>query len=226
MNVSNFEYYLSFFTATGNFSSKITIFAYYKNNDDMTKLLTYVVAMLALVGIFTTTACSNKSQNQTDSKGEKMIVCYYSATGTTAAQAKRIAELTGAELYEILPDSVYTEADLDWTDSLSRSSVEMKDSTSRPALRNPEVNLTDYSVVLIGYPNWWNTAPRIINTFIEAAHLDGKTVAPFMTSGGSNITNSEKELSEAYPEINWKKGLLMNDVTDGQIKDWLKTVQE
>lgn len=192
----------------------------------MKKLITIAVALLALVGVGATSACSNKSKDQTDSKNEKMIVCYYSATGTTAAQAKRIADLTGAELYEIVPDSIYTQADLDWTDSLSRSSVEMKDPSARPALKNPDVNLSEYSVVLIGFPNWWNTCPRIINTFIEAANLDGKTVAPFMTSGSSNITNSEKELSEAYPAICWKKGLLMNDVTDEQIKDWIKTVKE
>lgn len=192
----------------------------------MKKLLTHVVAVLTLVGALFTTACSNKSQNHSDSKSEKIIICYYSATGTTASQARRLAELTGAELYEIVPDSIYTEADLDWTDSLSRSTLEMNDTTSRPALKDPDVNFSRYSVVLLGYPNWWNTAPRIINTFIEAADLDGKTVVPFMTSGGSNITNSERELSEAYPGINWKNGLLMNDVTDKQIQDWLKTVEE
>ena len=157
---------------------------------------------------------------------KKMIVCYFSATGTTAAQAKRIAEITGAETYEIVPETAYTAADLDWTDSLSRSSVEMHNKAFRPTLKDSTVNLSEYDIVFIGYPNWWNTCPTIINTLVEAAELDGKTVVPFMTSGGSNITNSEKELAEAYPGINWKKGLLMNGVSDEQVKDWLGDISK
>ncbi len=84
--------------------------------------------------------------------------------------------------------------------------------------------MSDYSVVFIGYPNWWNTHPTIINTFIESNNLQGKTIIPFMTSGGSDITNSEKELHEAYPELNIAKGLLMNGVSDEEIKEWLKGI--
>ncbi len=188
-----------------------------------------LVLFTVLLALFATTtfSCSKKQEvkSNSDDKG-KMIVCYFSATGTTEKQAQRIAELTGAEIMEILPDKLYTDADLNWRDSLSRSSVEMADASSRPALKTPSVNLADYDVVFIGYPNWWNTCPRIINTFVEAANLNGKIVVPFMTSGGSNITNSEKELSEAYPDINWKKGLLMNDVSDEQIKEWIKIVND
>ncbi len=84
--------------------------------------------------------------------------------------------------------------------------------------------MSNYSVVFIGYPNWWNTHPTIINTFIEANDLQGKTVIPFMTSGGSNIINSEKELRESYPSLNFADGLLMNDVSDDEIKAWLKKI--
>ncbi|MCM1313429.1 MAG: flavodoxin [Bacteroides sp.] len=192
----------------------------------MKKLLPIVITMLSVVGIFASTSCSNKTQNQAKESDKKMIVCYFSATGTTAAQAKRIAEITGAGTYEIVPETAYTAADLDWTDSLSRSSVEMHNKAFRPALKDSTVNLSEYDIVFIGYPNWWNTCPTIINTFVETAQLDGKTVVPFMTSGGSNITNSEKELSEAYPGINWKKGLLMNEVSDNQIKDWLEDISK
>lgn len=191
----------------------------------MKKITSILMALLAIAGVFASSACSNKKNNMS-TEDNKMIVCYFSATGTTAAQAKRIADMTGAGLYEIVPETAYTAADLDWTDSLSRSSVEMHNRAFRPALKDSVVNLADYDVVFIGYPNWWNTCPTIINTFIESAHLNGKTVVPFMTSGGSNITNSEKELSESYPGIKWKKGLLMNGVSDDQIKDWISNINE
>lgn len=190
----------------------------------MKKLTLIVFAMLSM--IIVTTACSKtKNQEAKESDSDKMVVCYFSATGTTEKQARKIAELTGAELLEIVPEIPYTDEDLNWRDSLSRSSMEMADSASRPVVKSPDASFEDYDVVFIGYPNWWNTCPRVINTFIEAANLDGKTVVPFMTSGGSNITNSEKELAHAYPAIKWKKGLLMNEVSDSQIMDWLETIK-
>lgn len=191
----------------------------------MKKITAILMALLAIACVFATSACSGKKNNMSIEEN-KMIVCYFSATGTTAAQAKRIADMTGAGLYEIVPETAYTAADLDWTDSLSRSSVEMHNRAFRPALKDSVVNMSDYDIVFIGYPNWWNTCPTIINTFIETAHLNGKTVVPFMTSGGSNITNSEKELAESYPGINWAKGLLMNGVSDDQIKDWISNINE
>lgn len=193
----------------------------------MKKFTLIIIAMLSM--IFASASCSGtkkqESKQETDDNA-RMIVCYFSATGTTEKQAKRIAELAGAQIMEIVPEAKYSEADLNWRDSLSRSSVEMADSSSRPALQTPSVNLADYDVIFIGYPNWWNTCPRIINTFIEASNLDGKKVVPFMTSGSSDIVNSEMDLAKTYPSIIWKKGLLMNNVTDDQIKDWLKTLNE
>lgn len=155
-----------------------------------------------------------------DQESPKAIVCYFSATGATQAAAARIAELTGAEIYEIAPEVPYTDADLDWRDSLSRSSVEMRNPQSRPALRDSSADLSAYSVVYIGYPNWWNTHPTLINTFIEANDLAGKTIVPFMTSGGSDIANSEKELREQYPSLTFGQGLLMNSVSDDDIRQW------
>lgn len=168
-------------------------------------------------------ACSAKKQEaKTDNENTKVLVCYFSATGTTEKAAQRIAELTGGKLFAIEPAEPYTAADLDWRDSLSRSSVEMRNRTFRPALKDSVADLSDYSVVFIGYPNWWNTHPTVINTFIESNDLKGKTIVPFMTSGGSNIINSENELHESYPTLNIAKGLLMNDVTDSDIRVWLK----
>lgn len=171
-------------------------------------------------------SCSSKKQSAEGEQNDdnKVLVCYFSATGTTEKAAQRIADLTGGKLYNIEPKVPYTEADLDWRDSLSRSSVEMRTKSSRPELKDSVTDLSDYSVVFIGYPNWWNTHPTIINTFIESNNLKGKTVVPFMTSGGSNIINSEKELHESYPSLTISKGLLMNDVSDDDIKNWLKEI--
>ena len=180
------------------------------------------LATVALTVMLTLTACAktNKGSDMTASD-KKAIVCYFSATGTTARAAKRIAEVAGADLHEIVPVEKYTTADLDWTDSMSRSSVEMNNPASRPAISNPAIDLTGYQVIYLGYPNWWNTHPTIINTFIEANNLKGKTIVPFMTSGGSHITNSEKMLRKQYPELTFGAGMLMNGKSDSDIKNWV-----
>ena len=186
---------------------------------------------IATASMLTLGACSNKSArsqvNESEKTGDtKSLVCYFSATGTTANAAKRLAMLANADLHEITPKEVYTDADLNWRDSLSRSSVEMHNRHLRPAIADSIPTLDNYDIIYIGYPNWWNTAPTIINTFIEANNLTGKIIAPFMTSGGSNITNSENELREAYPSLKWSKGLLMNSVSDNEIKEWISSTQK
>lgn len=163
---------------------------------------------------------NNKTMNMETNGDDKAIVCYFSATGTTEAAAKRIADIAGADIHEIAPEISYTASDLDWTDSLSRSYVEMHNRAFRPALKDSVTDLSEYAIVYIGYPNWWNTHPTIINTFIENNDLQGKTIVPFMTSGGSGIINSEKELKEQYPSLNFAEGLLMNGVSDDDIKQW------
>ena len=101
-----------------------------------------------------------------ESKSGILVVCF-SATGTTAAVAKSLAALSGGDFREIEPSEPYTAADLDWHDAQSRSSVEMKDPKSRPAMADMDIDIDAYDVVLIGYPIWWGVAPRVINTFIE-----------------------------------------------------------
>lgn len=140
---------------------------------------------------------------------KKVVVAYFSATGTTEAVAKQLAKDNKAELYAIEPAEKYTAADLDWHDKKSRSSVEMNDKNARPALKGKK-SLAEYDIIYIGYPIWWGVAPRIINTFIEQAELDGKTVIPFATSGGSGVEKSVSELKAAYPKVKWQKGLLKN----------------
>ena len=153
----------------------------------------------------------------------KVLVTYFSATGTTAKVARDIADVSGGELFEIMPQNPYTDADLNWNNKQSRSSIEMGDATSRPALRNKKENISDYDIIFIGYPIWWNLAPRIINTFIEEHDLNGKVIIPFATSGGSGISNSVSALKKAYPSLNWKEGKLLNRANRNVIREW--TVQ-
>lgn len=184
-----------------------------------------ILAVTALIGVC---SCSSRSTKNTveESAESKSIICYFSASGVTAKAAQRISDLTGYPIYEIFPKAIYTDADLDWRDSLSRSSVEMRDFSIRPSLKDSVTDLSAYTVVFIGYPNWWNTHPTIINTFIENNDLKGKTIVPFMTSGGSNIINSEEKLREQYPDLSFGKGLLMNSVSDDDIMNWVKEVTE
>lgn len=140
----------------------------------------------------------------------KILVAYFSASGVTAAVAKTLAEAAGADLYEIKPEAPYISADLNWNNSKSRSSVEMNDPSSRPAMVDQAVNIEEYNAVFVGFPVWWYVAPSIINTFMEHYNFAGKKVIPFATSGGSGIANCEKKLQQQYPQIDWKKGRLLN----------------
>lgn len=155
-------------------------------------------------------------------QSNKTLVAYFSVTGTTEKAAKLIVEVTSGTLCEIQPEKEYVTADLDWHDKSSRSSVEMSNAESRPALKSKPENLADYDIIYIGFPIWWNSAPRIINTFIESNDFAGKTIIPFATSGSSSISNAEKELQETYPDLKWQKGRLLNGATKEDIKKWTK----
>lgn len=140
----------------------------------------------------------------------KILVAYYSATGTTEEVAKEVASISGGTLYEIKPEQEYSSADLNWNNSSSRSSREMADAKSRPAIVKDLVDAASFDTVYIGFPIWWDEAPRVVNSFIEAYGFDGKTVILFATSGGSSIANSEKVLRQTYPNLKWKSGKLLN----------------
>ena len=174
-------------------------------------LLTLVTMTLVL------TACGQNSK-----KEMKTLVAYFSATGTTEAVAKDLAEVTGATLYEIKPEVKYTAADLDWRNKESRSSVEMKDKNSRPAFVKDLKDADSYDVIYIGFPVWWYTAPTIINTFVEAYGFEGKTVIFFATSGGSTLDKANKDFAAAYPKINWKAGKTLNGASKAEIKAWVE----
>lgn len=140
----------------------------------------------------------------------KTLVAYFSATGTTKAAAQQLAKEKNADLFEIAPEVAYTAADLDWRDKQSRSTIEMKDHSSRPAIKGTCANIADYDTIWIGFPVWWYTAPTIINTFIEAHDLSGKVLNVFATSGGSGVEGSAKDLRKAYPQYQWGESRLMN----------------
>lgn len=178
-------------------------------------------ALFTLLCVLGLASCA-QAQKQNEVKNSKILVTYFSATGTTKAVAEKMAKAGGADLFEIEPAQKYTDADLDWRNKQSRSSVEMKDKSSRPALKQKCDNISQYDVVYIGFPIWWNTAPRIINTFIESHNLKGKTVIFFATSGGNDITGAEKNFRAAYPELNWQKGRLLNSPSDKELKEFLK----
>ena len=151
----------------------------------------------------------------------KILVAYFSATGVTAHAAQKVADATGGEVYAITPAKPYTDADLDWRDKQSRSSVEMNDPKARPALGGERLDVSEYDVVFIGYPIWWDQAPRLINTFIESYNLKGKTVIPFATSGGSTISGSVATLKRCYPALEWKEGCLLNRVDEKTVRTWI-----
>lgn len=173
---------------------------------------------LATVAVAWTTG--NAQQPQTD-KEKKTLVAYFSATGNTEKAAREVATVTGGTLYKIEPAESYTTADLDWRNKSSRSSVEMNDAASRPALLGKLKNPSDYDIIYIGFPIWWNLAPRIINTFLESYDFKGKTVIPFATSGSSGLSNAESVLQKTYPDIKWQKGKLLNHATQADIKQWI-----
>ena len=168
---------------------------------------------------FCLSACAQ--QTKQEKKQMKVLVAYFSASGVTKGAAEQLAAVAGADLHEIKPAQPYTGADLDWRYKQSRSSVEMQDKKSRPAITDKLANMQDYDVVYVGFPIWWYTAPTIINTFMESYDFKGKTVIPFATSGGSSIKKACKDLKAAYPDVNWKEGKLLNRVSEKELKVWL-----
>ena len=182
-----------------------------------------IIIAASLLAI-TLTACGQNNNKKTNDE-VKILVAYFSATGTTEAVAKDLAAVTGGTLYEIKPEVKYTAEDLDWTVKTSRSSVEMQDRSSRPAIVNDLKDADSYDLVYIGFPVWWYTAPTIINTFIETYGFKGKTVIFFATSGSSSIDKANAEFKEQYPEINWKAGKTLNRASQADIKAWVESLQ-
>ena len=149
------------------------------------------------------------------------LVAYFSATGTTAKAAKALANAVGGTLYEIKPAVPYTSADLNWMDKGSRSSVEMKDPNSRPALADTDAPVAGHDVIFLGFPVWWYVAPTILNTFLEAYDFTGKTIVLFATSGGSGLGKSAAGLRSSAPGAKILDGRMLNGhLKEAELKAW------
>ena len=153
----------------------------------------------------------------------KILVSYFSASGVTKNVAEKLKCMLNADIFEIEPVNPYTNADLDWTNKQSRSSIEMNDLTYRPKVKNKVSNMSEYDIVLIGFPVWWDLAPTIINTFIEENSLENKKVYVFATSGGSSVTGSFNALKNDYPNINFIDGKrLSSNIEKNEILNWIQ----
>lgn len=157
-----------------------------------------------------------------ETQENKVLVAYFSATGTTKGVAEHIANGLHADIYEIIPEEPYTDADLDYNDSSSRSTIEMNDPASRPAISGSVENMEQYNIVFVGYPIWWGEAPRIVSTFVESYDFSGKTVVPFCTSGGSGVGSSDSNLEQLTSGATWMEGHRLNG-NDSQetVMEWV-----
>lgn len=152
----------------------------------------------------------------------RALVVYFSATGNTEAMAQTIAETTGADIFEIVPEQPYTSEDLAYNNDDCRANREQNDPNARPAIANQIENMEEYDTIFLGYPIWWGTMPKIINTFLETYDLSGKTVMPFCTSGGSGVTSSVNVIREICPDADVKDGLRgSSSATPEQIQQWM-----
>ena len=151
---------------------------------------------------------------------EKILVAYFSASGVTAKVAEKIRRAFGADIYEIRPEAAYTLADLDWRDRNSRSSVEMQDTSSRPALKDRDAGVEKYDKVYVGFPIWWYREPSVIDTFLEAYDFNGKTVIPFATSGSSGMGQTAERIRSLIPGADVKDGQRVRaDISEAEIRD-------
>lgn len=149
-----------------------------------------------------------------------VLVVYFSASGVTKGVAEKIANENGYGIFEIVPEEIYTPADLDWTDKNSRSTIEMNDKEFRPPIVEA-CDVSGYDTVVIGFPVWWYTAPSIINTFIESVDLTGKKIKAFCTSGGSGIDKCVSDLKATYPELDFSRGMRFTGNVS-KAKEWIE----
>ncbi len=176
-----------------------------------------ILSVLMLVcAIFT-----NAKAEETNMTNDKILVAYFSATGNTKSVADKLATAIGADLFEIVPEQPYTSDDLNWQNDKSRSSVEMGDRNSRPAIASKIEDISQYKIVFVGSPIWWGREPSIMDTFIESYNFAGKTVIPFATSGSSGIGDYGANLQSLAPNAKVMVGKRFStDVTPEELKNW------
>ena len=211
---------------------------FFSTSNIKTTIMKNFSALFLLTLTILLSACQNNQNNAAASADEAAnaeakkttLVAYFSASDAhiTAQVAKTLAEAADADLFEIVPEKIYTADDLNWNDKKSRSTIEMKDSTARPAVASKVDNMDQYTTIYVGFPIWWYTAPRIVNTFLEQYDLTGKTIIPFATSGGSDMGKSGEDLKKASaPNANW---ILPGKVLNGNppvdsLKVWIETLK-
>ncbi len=154
---------------------------------------------------------------------KNILVAYFSATGTTADVAAKLAAVVNAELFEIEPEIPYTKSDLNWMDKNSRSTLEMNDPSSRPTIAKKVPNMEKYDMILLGFPIWWYVAPMIIHTFLESHDMTGKTIVPFATSGGSGMGKTNEKLKLSCPRAVLLPGKMLNgNPSEDELKSWVE----
>ena len=208
----------------------------------MKKILSILLTLCLIIGL---TACSGGSSEETadtdngseataaeqtddtetneSGTGSETLVVYFSATGNTRGVAEKIASITGADLYEIKAAQEYTDADLDWNDSDSRTTHEQNDPDARPEIGSDPVSLDGYTTIYIGYPIWWGEEPRIMDTFVESYDFGDITMIPFCTSGGSGIGRSGQNLADNAGSGNWLEGdRLESGISEDELSSWIE----
>lgn len=167
---------------------------------------------------------TNESENPDilEEQATKVLVAYFSATNTTQGIAEHIANGLNTDIYEIVPEEPYTDADLNYNDNNSRTTIEMNDPDARPAITGSVEDMEQYDIVFIGYPIWWGEAPRIVSTFVESYDFSGKTIVPFCTSGGSGVGSSATNLEQLTDGADWLPGKRLNG-SDSQdtVMEWV-----
>lgn len=172
------------------------------------------------------TEATTAEVTETAAPHKEVLVIYFSATGTTKDVAEKIAKIEDADLYEIVPAEPYSEADLDWNDSDSRSTKEQNDSSSRPSIGSAQISLDGYKKIYIGYPIWWGEEPRILDTFVESYSFDGITMIPFCTSGSSGMGRSGKNLEEHAGSGTWLDGKRFGaGPSEDTIRSWIEDLE-
>jgi flavodoxin len=209
----------------------------------MRKYIRIITALMLIMSVLVLTGCggNNDSSEKVDASedvqteqdaasgagsGDTLVV-YFSATGNTKAVAEKIASITGADTYEIKAAQEYTDADLDWNDSDSRTTHEQNDASVRPEIGSDPVSLEGYKTIYIGYPIWWGEEPRIMDTFVESYDFDGITMIPFCTSSSSGIGRSGKNLADNAGSGKWLDGERFGGgASEEELKSWIEGLKQ
>ena len=179
-----------------------------------------MICLMTILCAFSVVSAEQVEQSPVEERD--VLVVYFSATGTTKGVAEKIAELTDADIFEIVPAEPYTSADLNWNDRNSRTSVETDDPSCRPEIDGEPVDLEGYSTIFIGYPIWWGDIPRIMSTFVESYDFGEITMIPFCTSASSGVGQSDKHLEEQAGSGKWLKGTrLQGNISEEALQSWI-----